>query len=223
MSRAVRWLIRIALGLFTLAVVLLIAGYLLLDTFTRQLLLRRTEAATGMKASIASVHVGLLSASITIHGFRLYNPAQLGGSVCLDMPDLRLEYDRAALRARQLHFKLVRLDLARVAVAQDKQGRLNFGALDLKAGDDPSREFSSSGLVFTGIDTLDLSLGSLHISNLATSQETDVNFGIRHQILHDVKSESDIAAIGVLLALRGGSASGAKGLNLGALLKGLTH
>lgn len=220
MSIRRRWIVRIALGLVVLFVAVVVAAVLLFDTIIRQVMIARVEAATGMKATIGAVHVGFRSGVVVIRDFRLYNQPEFGNSVCLDMPVLRIECDPAALTDKTLHLKLVEVDLKQIGVVEDKQGRSNFGSLEHKAGaPSVSHDISASGMKFAGIDTLDLSLGTLQLRD-AKGRETDVPFNIHHEVLHNVKSESDLAVLGLIVALRGGHAD-KSGINLRQLLQSL--
>jgi uncharacterized protein involved in outer membrane biogenesis len=218
MTRPVRWLLRIVLALFILGVVAVVAAVLLLDTIIRDVLVSRMREATGMEVKIESVHIGLRSPTMTIKGFKLYNTAAFGGSLCLDMPELHVEYDRSALRAGAIHLPLMRLNLAQIELVEDKKGRSNFEAMDTQS---PSHTNSLSGFEFTGIDTLCLSLGRLHISNLRSKEEDVVDFGITNQIFHNVKSDADLTGVAALMAMRG-SSSGHSNIDLSGLLKALT-
>ena len=110
MRRLFRW----ALYLFIVLAVLVVAGILLLNTIVKQVVESRLRSSTGMDVRIGQIDVGLLSPTLTIENLKIYNTADFGGSVFLDMPELHMEYDPHAIRAGQFHFKLVRLDLAEV-------------------------------------------------------------------------------------------------------------
>jgi uncharacterized protein involved in outer membrane biogenesis len=204
MKRLIRW----AIYLFIIVVALAVAGILLLNTMVKQVVQSRLRTQTGMDVRIGEIDVGLLSPTITIENFKLYNGADFGGSLFLDMPELHLEYDPLAVRAGQLHFKLVRLNLAEVAVIQDKKGRFNVQDLERKSrGQSGGRKSPGADFKFTGIDTLNLTLGKFRLSNLASGREQVINFGIKDQITRNVRSEADLAALNVLLALRAGASS----------------
>lgn len=222
MKRPVRWLLRIALVLFVVGVAAIITSILLLDTVVRQIVTRRLQAATGMEVKIGAVHVGLLAPTMTIEKLKLYNTAEFGGSLCFDMPELHLEYDPAAVRAGMIHLPLVRLNLAEIGLVQDKKGRSNFDALQKEGTPSPAHTNSVDRFKFAGIDTLDLSLGKLRFSKLGSGQKEEVDFNITNQILHNVKSETDLAGVAVLLALRGSTSPGKPGFDLSGLLKDLT-
>jgi len=220
-----RRLIRSALYLFVVLVVLVVAAVLLLNTIVKQVIESRLRARTGMDASIGQVDVGLLSPTITIENFKLYNTADFGGSVFIDMPELHLEYDPRAVRSGKLHFRLVRLDLAEVALVQDKKGRLNVLDLENKSREaSRGKKSSAVDFKFTGIDTLNLTLGKFRLSNLASGREEEIQFGIKNQISRNVKSGADLAGLNLLLAARAASASLSTSptLDLPAILKSLT-
>jgi uncharacterized protein involved in outer membrane biogenesis len=202
-----------------------VAAVLLLNTIVKQAIQSRFRARTGMDARIGLVDVGLLSPTFTIENFKLYNTADFGGSIFIDMPELHLEYDPLAIRSGKLHFKLVRLDLAEVALVQDKKGRSNVQDLENRSRS-ASRGKKSSGddFQFTGIDTLNLSLGKFRLSNLASGREDEIQFGIKNQISHNVKTEADLAGLNLLLATRAASLSSSTNppLDLSALLQTLT-
>ena len=222
MLRFARLFLRGLLYLFGAALVLALAAVLLLDTISKEVLTHRLRAATGMEVKVRSVHVGLLSPTLTIEGFKLYNTADFGGAVCLDVPELHVEYDRPAMRLGNLHLPLLRLNLASLTLVQDKRGRFNFSALKTKDKKSGGRSSADISLKFTGIDTLNLSLGIVRVSNLASGREQEINFALTNQVLHNVKSEADLGSLSMLLAMRGASASGDSDIDLEPLLKALT-
>ncbi|HEX3720510.1 MAG TPA: hypothetical protein VH595_21375 [Verrucomicrobiae bacterium] len=223
MKRPIRWILRIALVLFVAGVAAVIAIFLLLDNFVREALIRRLHTATGMEVKIAAVHVGLRNASITIQGLKLYNTPEFGGSLCLDMPELHLEYDPLALRAGMLHLPFVRLNLADIGIVKDKKGKSNFDSLAKKGKPSlPSVNTNlAEGFKFSGIDKLDFSFGKLTVSDLRSGQQQEVNFNITNQVFHNVKSQADLEGVAVLLALRGSPTPGHSGLDLDGMLKDL--
>src|SRR5665213_3267189 len=190
MRRLIRW----AVYLVIIVIALFAAAILLLDRVVKEVMISRIHQGTGMETEIGDVEVGLLSPTITIKNFRLYNTPEFGGSIFLDMPELHLEYDPFRLRSRELHLKLVRLNLAELSLIQDKKGRVNFEELQKKSVAPGAVKQSSSGakITFSGIDTLNLSLGRFRIANLANHHEQAITFGVTNQIFRDVKSEADM-------------------------------
>ncbi len=226
MISIVRRLIRLALYLVILLVVLVVAAVLLLNTIVKEVVVSRLRASTGMDVRIEKIDVGLLSPTITIENFKLYNTADFGGSLFLDMPELHLEYDPVAIRSGTLHFKLVRLNLAEIALVQDKKGRLNVQTLDTKshATSGGGKKTSADDIKFSGIETLNLTLGKFRLSNLASGHEEEITFGIKNQILHNVKSQNDLVGLPLLMASRAmmTPTSTNSPLDLSSLLRTLT-
>src|ERR1700744_103600 len=102
----IRWLLRVVVTLVILAVVFVVAAILLKDTLVKELMQRRIRKATGMDAQIGQVDVSVLTPMLTIDNLLLYNPPDFGGSLCLNMPELHLEYDPVAARAGKLRLSL---------------------------------------------------------------------------------------------------------------------
>jgi len=197
MRRLFRWAFRLVLFLIVLVVLGVVAGVLLLDTITREFLVSRVRAKTGMEVKISTLHVGLLSPTISLEGVKFYNTPEFGGTLCLDMPELHIEYDASALRARRLHLTLLRLDLAELLVLQDKTGRSNFDPRPRKTKVSVPRKSTSGKLDFIGIDVMNVTLGRFRLSNMATGRGEEINFGIKNQILRHVKSEKDLTPLGL--------------------------
>jgi uncharacterized protein involved in outer membrane biogenesis len=220
-KRLFRW----AIYLFIILVVLVVAGILLLDTIAREVTANRIRSETGMGVKIGKMSVGLLNPTVTIENFKLYNTAEFGGSQCVDIPELHIEYDAQAARAGKLHFKLVRFNMAEVDIIQDKKGRTNFDHLQKNPAVVVSKTNNTvttknGTFKFTGIDTLNLTLQKAHISTESPRQERDVNFGIKNQVFHNIKSESDLLGVAAVVSLRVGSLN-TTGSSLDGMLKQL--
>jgi uncharacterized protein involved in outer membrane biogenesis len=222
MRRLLRWFFRAVLALAALALIVAVAGILLADTLAREFLVSRLRSRTGMEVKISAVHVGLLSPTISIDGFKLYNSADFGGSLCLDVPELHIEYDPAALRSRQLHLTLMRLNLADFSMVWDKQGRMNFDAIKEKSKNSSARKKQPDRFKFVGIDILNVTLGKFHLSHLVSGRTEVIDFGPKNQILRNVKTDADLAPLGLGAVLHDKfSASGAGGVNLSQWLESL--
>jgi uncharacterized protein involved in outer membrane biogenesis len=217
-----RWFFRAVLALAALALIVAVAGILLADTLAREILVSRLRSRTGMEVKISAVHVGLLSPTLSIEGFKLYNSADFGGSLCVDVPECHLEYDPAALRSRQLHLTLMRLNLAEFSVVWDKQGRMNFDTIKEKSKKASLLKKQPDRFKFAGVDILNVTLGKFRLSNLASGRTEVIDFGLKNQVLRNVKTEADLAPLGLGMALYGKvPASGAGGVDLSQLLESL--
>jgi hypothetical protein len=202
MKRLFNWVFFGFLALFTCCV----AGIFLLDPIAKYIVESQIRANTHMDVKIEKLSIGLLSPTLKVENFILYNTAEFGGSPFVQVPELYIEYDRAAIRNRKLHIKLLRLNLEEIAILKDKKGQYNFGSLqkDAKTAKNTPKN-ASQGMEFVGIDTLNLTLQSARLGTVdMPANDQQVNFGIKNQIFHNVKSSKDMAAIAFILAGKSG-------------------
>jgi hypothetical protein len=207
----VRFLFRWAFRLFVLLVILLVAAVLLLNTIAREIVENRLRNSTGMDVRIGSISVGLLSPVIDVENFKVYNPAEFGGSPFLDVPELHLEYDRGALFSRRVHCRLLRFTLNELAIVRNKAGVTNLRALSnagLKPGPGTkTRPPEGGSFRFDGIDTLNVTANRMTMMNMSDpSHVRELKLGIRNQVIVGVKNEQDLQLkLALLLATYGGT------------------
>jgi uncharacterized protein involved in outer membrane biogenesis len=191
----IRGLIRFVISLITLAVILIVAAILLKDAIVKEVMQNRIRRVTGMDARIGQVDVTLLTPTLTIDDLKLYNPPDFGGSLCLKMPELHVEYDANAARAGKVRLSLMRLNVSEIDVVQDKKGRINFDAVAQNSTQGTNKSSAAHTPSFDGIDTLNLTLGTLRWTSLATGHQRVYQLGIKDQVFHGIKSEADLAAM----------------------------
>lgn len=199
-----RWAFRLAL----LLIVLLVALVLLKDTLVKSVAEYRVRAKTGLEVKIGKFEIGLLTPTVTIEDFVLYNPAEFGGSPFVDFPELHLEYDWEALARQKLHLKLARINLRELNIVENLHGQTNVHVILSrleKEKNDPREGTQKSRFDFDGIDTLNLTLGKVKYSNLKRPiKNKEFNLGIQNEILHHVQSEEDLAGVFFKILLRQG-------------------
>jgi hypothetical protein len=222
--RLFRWAFRLALILFVLTVLAVVAGILMVDTIARQVLVSRIHNKTGMEVKITAVHLGLRSSTLSVEGLKLYNRPEFGGSLCLDMPDFFADYDISALRSGKLHLRLLRFNLAELAILETRDGKNNFSYLPKKIQLAGSHSHVTGKFDFLGIDTLNVSLGKFRLTNISTGRGEEIDFNIKNQIVRNVKNEEDLAPLGVATlshAKASGSANADGTSDLTSLISGL--
>jgi uncharacterized protein involved in outer membrane biogenesis len=209
MKRLLRW----AIAALVLLACMLVAAILSLDPLARSYAETQLAAQTGLRVSIGSVHIGLLSPCLTVKDLVVYNTADFGGTAFVAAPELYVEYDPAALRTHQLHCKLLRIDLSQINIVEDKSGRRNFDVFgksvqaphpstssNLSTPSAPSTQFS-----FTGIDSLNLTLGKAtycHLTEPGKIETLDLN--VNHQTFPKIKTEQDLDSALIVALLKSG-------------------
>jgi hypothetical protein len=214
-----KWLFR----LFILAVVLVVIFFLSLDTIVRLVMQNRIRAQTGMEAEIGKFSIGLAEPTITIKDFKLFNPPSFGGTLFIDIPEIHVEYDRAALAKRELHVTLMRFNLGELDIVKNEAGQTNIFAITTlpavkKPGGGEKSFAKETGYTFSGIDVLNVSVGTAKYIDLKEQKNNrEQKIGVENMILKNVKAPTDLAGLAVLIALRGGDFFGplvvAPGLN----------
>ncbi len=217
-SKRMKLLFKWAIRLFVAVVVVVVVFILSLDTAVKALTEYRLQSQTGLEAKIGRMEIGLLNPKLTIEGLKLYNAPEFGGAPFIDLPELHLEYDRAALAERKLHFTLVRLNLAEVNVVVNKAGQTNTAAVQgrlekQKAGQSRHRK-KIANLEFAGIDSLNLTLGTARFTDLRDpGHNIAYTLGLTNQILTNVTAPQDLYGLVFLLWAKNGMPS------LGEILK----
>lgn len=198
-----RWLFR----LLILAIVLVVALLLLKDTLAKAALEYQVRRSTGLEVRTTRVEAGLGQSSLAIEGLKLFNPADFGGGLLLDVPELYLDYDRDALIDGRLRFRLVRLALKELQIVRSSAGKTNVASLVGLAQEAAPWTAHPAGrdLVFDGIDALNLSVGTVRYTDLAQPSRSRVlNLNLEGEIFENLRTESDAILVLFKLAVRRG-------------------
>ncbi len=203
-----KWLFRLIIAAVTLVVVAVIVLLLSYNSILRVFIERQIRAQTGMDAEIGRFHLALFSPTVEIQNFKLYNTADFGGTPFLDIPEIHVEFDRAALARREIHLKLMRFNLGELDIVKNQAGQTNIFAPNLKSpggksGVNSLADFKKqSGFDFTGIDMLNVSIGKVKYIDLNNQRnDREQTIGIDNLVIPNVKSETDLLGLAALIAL----------------------
>jgi hypothetical protein len=169
-----------------------------------------------MDAEIGKISVGLLSPTVTVENFKLYNSPDFGGTPFLKISELHIEYDRAALARHEIHMILMRFNLDEFDIVKNEAGQTNIfprgitlPPKQLRGGNLMANLKRQTGYDFKGIDVLNVSIGKVRFIDLKDPQNNrEHTIGIENLLVKNVKSPADLAGLGALIWLRGGSAIG---------------
>jgi uncharacterized protein involved in outer membrane biogenesis len=206
-----KWIFKWLLRLFLLAIVLVVIFLLSLNSILRVLVEHNIRAQTGMDAEIGQFSLGLAEPTVTIQNLRLYNPPSFGGTPFLDIPEIHVEYDRAALARHEIHVTLLRFNLGELDIVKNQAGQTNIFSLGLSLPSEKSSGNSAAyfkkqtGFEFRSIDVLNVSVGKAKYIDLQDQRHNRTQkIGIEDCVIRNVKSREDLAGLAVLIALRGG-------------------
>jgi uncharacterized protein involved in outer membrane biogenesis len=206
-----KWLLKWIFRLFLLAVVLIVILLLSFNSILRLYVEHQIHAQTGMEAEIGKLSLGLVPPAVTMQNFKLYNPPAFGGTPFLDIAEIHVELDRDALTRHEFHVTLLRFNLGELDIVKNEAGQTNLfsiaGTVSVKnSGTRSKAEFTKkTGLEFTGIDVLNVSVDTLKFIDLKDPRQNRTQkIGLENCVIKNVKTPADLAGLAVLIALRGG-------------------
>jgi len=186
-------------GLLVLAVVLAVIFFLSLDSILRVVIQHNLRAQTGMEAEIGKFHLGLLEPVVDIKNLQLFNSADFGGTPFLNIPEIHVEYDRAALAKNQIHITLLRFNLGELDIVKNEAGQTNLFALGLPV---PTQKNVAQG---SKINVLNVSVGTAKYIDLKDQKNNrEQKIAIENQVVKNVQTPADLAGLALLVALRSG-------------------
>jgi hypothetical protein len=218
-KRIFKWALR--LGLIGVALILLLL--LLRNPVARIVLERRIHDETGMEVRIGKFSAGMFSPTLTIKNLKLYNTAEFGRGLFLDVPEFHVEIDAAAMAHRKIHLTVARLNLAEVNVVRNEAGQTNlFSLLNGRSPGGGARKDDlrklADGYQFDGIDKLTLSLGKARFIDLKDpTRNRELSANLENQVFK-IRSEADFSGMAFMILLRSGGFS----VNPADLLKSAT-
>lgn len=158
MWRLIKWLFLALVVLGALVVALLFSK----DAVARAAVEQQFRAQTGMEIQIKKLSLNVFWPAATLEQVTLYNPADFGGVPFLRINQIQVEYDPEALAHRELKLKLMKLDVAEMAVVRNDRDQTNL--LVLAGGPQPARR--SEWFDFKAIDVANISIQRVHFVDL---------------------------------------------------------
>jgi hypothetical protein len=201
-----KWLFR----LFIAAVVLVVIFFLSLNSILRVVVEHNIRAQTGMDVEIGRFKLGILEPTIEIQNLKIYNSTDFAGTPFLDIPEIHVEYDRAALTRREVHVTLMRFNLGELDIVKNEAGETNIFSLGVTVpGKKPGSAQAKinfkkqTGYDFNGIDVLTVSIGTAKYIDLKDQRNNRTQIiGIEDCPIRNVKSQTDLAGLAALVYLR---------------------
>jgi uncharacterized protein involved in outer membrane biogenesis len=203
-----KWLFR----LFLLVVVLIVVLLLSYNSILRLVIEHNIRAQTGMDAEIGRFKLRILEPTIEIQDLKIYNSTNFAGTPLLDIPEIHVEYDRAALARKEIHITLLRFNLGEFDIVKNEAGQTNIFSLGValpskKSGVAVTSDLKKqTGYDFKGIDVLNVSVGRAKYIDLKDQRNNrEQNIDVENCVMKNVKTPDDLAGLGLLVGLRGGS------------------
>ena len=209
MNKFFKWLFRLTLALSALVIVIVVVALLSYNSILRNIVQRSIRAQTGLDAEVGQFKLGLVEPTLEIRNLKIFNPPDYGGTPFLNISEIHVEYDRAALAKKIIHVTLIRFNLGELDIVKNQNGQTNifaFGAQlpPKKTGAPAVINFrQQTGCDFEGIDQLKFSFGKAKFIDLQNPQNNrEQMFGMQNCVVPNVKSANDLAGLATLIYLR---------------------
>lgn len=202
MKKLLKWIFRLVLLALALVAVLILFRNPLLRIMAEQ----QVRQETGMETILGRVRIDLRSPVVRLENVRLISPAEFGGRLFLDLPEVRIEYDSVALLFRRIRLRRVDFRLDEVRLVRTAQGRTNLEALrEQLARGRLSARLSEWHWQYDGTETVSFALGRLkYLDAREPAKSEEVHVGVRDVRLKPLKSgEELLIAIARLAESRG--------------------
>ncbi len=156
-----------------LIVIGIIVIFLVCITILKNLIIKSvvTKVASGVIGApvhIDSFSLNILSSTIYMSGFKIFNPSGFPEGILVSCPKIKIIYDRATLFKQKRHFLLVEIELKEMGLTKNKEGKLNVDSLKIV------QQSKSSEFIPMQIDLLTLSIGKIVYKDYTVSTEPSV-------------------------------------------------
>jgi uncharacterized protein involved in outer membrane biogenesis len=184
-------MLRVLKWLFILLVVIvgLVAAFLFSkDAIAKAAVEQQLRAQTGMDVKIGKLSLSVLSPIATIENLTLSNPADFGGVPFLNVREMRVEYDREALAHRELKLKLLKMNIAELAVVRNDRGETNI----VKFAAAPKPAKTSEMIDFKGIEVANFSISKVTFVDLQNQKNNrQFTWNAQNQVFRNLNSSAE--------------------------------
>ncbi len=184
------------------------------------------NVVTGLKLSIQSLRVGVINTLVGVKNLKLHNPAGYKDPVMLDMPEIYVDYDLAAILKGKVHLPEMRINMKEFYVIKNEKGELNLNSLNVvkdsaaaKKGAKPAEPKEKGKAPEIQIDNLQLTIGKVIYKDYSAGgepkvQEFSVNLDEKYQNIND---PAKLVSLIVVKALMNTSIAKLTNFDLGGL------
>jgi uncharacterized protein involved in outer membrane biogenesis len=185
------------------------------DSIIKSTITLATGQVTGAQPSIGKFHLRLLSQSVTIENFKMFNPKGFSKNTLIDLPKIRVFYNLAALLKKKLYLPSVEIELKELLLEKNREGQLNVDALKMaqKKDNKEKDEKKQTPQIPIQIDNLKLNLGRIVSFDYSTKKEQPIvlvyDIGL-HKEYKNITSAQQLAALIISEPMKAAGIKGAQ-------------
>jgi len=161
-----------------------------------------TTQVTGAPVSIDSFSLGAIRQTVTIKGFKLYNPPGFPKELFVDMPTIHVAFVLGDILKKKIHFKEIEIALKELVIIKDKEGKMNVDALKVaEAPQRPKEETTRkqpAGQLPLQIDLLKLSIGKIVYKDYSKGETPKIqvyDLGYKQKTYRNITSAQQLVAL----------------------------
>ncbi|MDD5614254.1 MAG: AsmA family protein [Candidatus Omnitrophica bacterium] len=124
-------ILKVIFSIILLVVILISIVFIFRNKIIKFTVSAGVHKITGLRLDIAKLNVGISETMVSIQGMKLYNPAGYEDRLMVDMPEIYVDYNLAAILKNNIHLPKVVIDLKEVVVVKNKEGILNIESLNV--------------------------------------------------------------------------------------------
>lgn len=178
--------------------------------------IRVASKLIGAPVQMDHLSLNILSSTIRISGFKIYNPSGFPEGILVSCPEMNVIYDRSDLFKRKFHFLVAEIKIEEVGLTKNKEGKLNVDSLKVVQEEGKTGKQKSKPIPLQ-IDFLTLNIGKVVYKDYTNSEEPgiqvhDVNI---HKTFKNITSAQQLT---VLLLAEPLMVAGIKGAIKNALI-----
>ena len=158
-----KFLIALGIAVFSLACVVIFSNQIIKTTVTIV-----ASKITGAPVHMDGFSLNILSSTIHISGFKMYNPGGFQKGTLVSCPKIKVIYDRDTLFKQKRHFLIMEIELKEMGLVKNKEGKLNVDSLKIV------QQSKSSPPIPMQIDLLTLSIGKIVYKDYTIGAEPSV-------------------------------------------------
>jgi hypothetical protein len=186
-----RWLRR-ALWVLGVAAVFIVLATITRNLWLKPLVVGNIEVETGLRVELDSFGCSLNLGSFQMRGLRLFQPAEFGGGLMADIPEMAVDLDTDLAARGKLHLRHLKLVLARLNIVKNTAGQVSIQEFE-KHLRDRWRVRNELQWEYAGIDRLELSLRTVSYADLrSTNAPVSVDLAIEEKQTDTLKTQEQI-------------------------------
>lgn len=160
--------------ILTIIIIIIVTLFILAitkDQIIKTIVATAIEKTVGAKTSIGSFSLSLLTHTVEIKDFKMYNPPGFAKGLLLDLVYVKVNLDVQAFFKKELHLRELTVKLRELVLVKNKEGELNVDALKVSKGKEQTAAAGKKEQMPMRIDILNLNIGKIVSKDYTASGE----------------------------------------------------